>query len=46
MKIDSAEVLICGAWIIGLTIARGLIKSGCKDVIIIEKEETIGKQVI
>jgi len=38
----SAEVVICGAGIIGLTIARELIKSGASDIIIFEKEDGLG----
>jgi L-2-hydroxyglutarate oxidase LhgO len=36
------EVLIVGAGIIGLTIARELLKRGIEDVLIIEKENTLG----
>jgi len=38
-----ADVLICGGGIIGLTIARELIKRGYKNIIILEKEREIGK---
>lgn len=37
-----AEVVICGAGIIGLTIARELIKSGVKDILIFDKEPGLG----
>jgi L-2-hydroxyglutarate oxidase LhgO len=40
---DKAEILICGGGIIGLTIARELLKKGYKNIIIIEKEKKIGK---
>lgn len=39
---QSAEVVICGAGIIGLTIARELVKSGVKDILILDKEPKIG----
>ena len=38
----SADVVICGAGIIGLTIARRLLASGVKDIIIFDKEERPG----
>ena len=38
----SAEVVICGAGIIGLTIARRLVESGAKDIIIFDKEDRPG----
>jgi len=37
-----ANIVICGAGIIGLTIARELIKSGHKDIIIFDKESDTG----
>jgi len=37
-----AEVVICGAGIIGLTIARELVKSGVKNILIIDKEPAVG----
>lgn len=37
------DILICGGGIIGLTIARELIKAGYKNILIIEKENDIGK---
>ena len=37
------DVLICGGGIIGLTIARELLKKGCDNIIILEKEEEIGE---
>ncbi len=40
---NSAEVLICGGGIIGLTVARELLKKGCDNIIILEKEEEIGE---
>ncbi|QJB57920.1 L-2-hydroxyglutarate oxidase [Pseudodesulfovibrio sp. zrk46] len=39
----SAEVIICGGGIIGLTIARELIKTGTSSIIIIDKEEELGR---
>ena len=38
----SAEIVICGAGIIGLTIARELIATGVSDIIIFEKEDGLG----
>lgn len=43
MKIDQAEILIVGAGIIGLTIARELVNRGHGDIVIIEKESELGK---
>lgn len=40
---DKADVLICGGGIIGLTIARTLLRRGFKHIVIIDKEETIGE---
>jgi len=42
-KTDKAEVLICGAGIIGLTIARELLERGCENIVILEKEMEVGK---
>ncbi|MBG0791048.1 MAG: L-2-hydroxyglutarate oxidase [Desulfovibrionaceae bacterium] len=39
----SAHTIICGAGIIGLTIARELLKAGCDDIIIFDKESEPGK---
>lgn len=39
----SAEIVICGAGIIGLTIARKLLESGARDIIIFDKEDGLGK---
>ncbi|WP_207260990.1 L-2-hydroxyglutarate oxidase [Desulfovibrio sp. Huiquan2017] len=38
-----AHTVICGAGIIGLTIARELVKAGCDDVIIFDKEAAPSK---
>lgn len=43
MQIDKAEILIVGAGIIGLTIARELVKAGHSDIVIIEKEPELGR---
>lgn len=43
MFIDKAEILIVGAGIIGLTIARELVKQGHGDIVIIEKEPELGR---
>jgi len=39
---DRADVLIVGAGIIGLTLARRLVMAGCGDVVIVEKEKAPG----
>ena len=39
----SAQFVICGAGIIGLTIARELLASGADSIIIFDKEEAVGK---
>jgi L-2-hydroxyglutarate oxidase LhgO len=39
----NAHTVICGAGILGLTIARELLKVGCDDVIIFDKEPALGK---
>ncbi|MFZ3209053.1 MAG: L-2-hydroxyglutarate oxidase [Geobacteraceae bacterium] len=41
--IDRAEIFIVGAGIIGLTIARELVKAGHGDIVIIEKESELGR---
>lgn len=43
VKYIHGNFLICGAGIIGLTIARELVRKGYEDVIVIEKEDSIGK---
>jgi len=42
MSFDKAEILIVGAGIIGLTIARELVRTGHGDIVIIEKEPELG----
>lgn len=39
----SADFLICGAGIIGLTIARELAKRGAQNIVVLEKEEELGR---
>ncbi|MGE4424176.1 MAG: L-2-hydroxyglutarate oxidase [Pseudodesulfovibrio sp.] len=39
----NARTVICGAGILGLTIARELLKTGCDDIIIFDKEPALGK---
>lgn len=39
---DKADVLICGGGIIGLTIARGLLRKGHENIVILEKEKSLG----
>lgn len=43
MKLDQAEILIVGAGIIGLTIARELVKGGHAGIVIIDKEPELGR---
>jgi L-2-hydroxyglutarate oxidase LhgO len=43
MKTKGADFLICGGGIVGLTLARALVQKGYEDIVIIEKEETLGK---
>ena len=38
----TADVVICGAGILGLTIARELVRSGHNDIIIFDKEDGLG----
>jgi len=38
----AAEIVIIGAGIIGTSIAYHLAKLGCRDVIVLEKKDTIG----
>lgn len=42
MSFDKAEILIVGAGIIGLTVARELVAAGHGDIVIIEKESELG----
>jgi L-2-hydroxyglutarate oxidase LhgO len=43
MILDRAQILIVGAGIIGLTIARELVRAGHGDILIIEKEPELGR---
>ncbi|MCM2358760.1 MAG: FAD-binding oxidoreductase, partial [Geobacteraceae bacterium] len=43
MQLDKAEILIVGAGIIGLTIARELVRAGHGDIVIIDKEPELGR---
>ena len=43
MELAKAEILIVGAGIIGLNIARELVKTGHGDIVIIEKEPELGR---
>ncbi|MDW7972161.1 MAG: FAD-dependent oxidoreductase, partial [Thermodesulfovibrio sp.] len=36
-------IVICGAGITGLSIAREIVRNGIIDITIIEKEQTLGK---
>ncbi|MFW5487504.1 MAG: L-2-hydroxyglutarate oxidase [Desulfovibrio sp.] len=38
-----ANIIICGGGIVGLTIARELLKRGHEDIIVLEKEKSLGK---
>ena len=42
MSFDKAEILIVGAGIVGLTIARELVRTGHRDIVIIDKEPELG----
>lgn len=39
----TSEILICGAGIVGLTLAHSLLKKGIKNITIIEKEKEVGQ---
>ncbi|WFS64043.1 L-2-hydroxyglutarate oxidase [Pseudodesulfovibrio thermohalotolerans] len=39
----SAHTVICGAGILGLTIARELVRAGCDDIIVFDKEPAQGR---
>jgi len=41
--VEDAEILICGGGIIGLTFARELVSRGTSNILILEKEEEIGR---
>ncbi|MDY6934876.1 MAG: FAD-dependent oxidoreductase [Spirochaetota bacterium] len=41
-RIATADILICGGGIIGLTITRELLKKGYENIVLIDKEEEIG----
>ena len=43
MNNASADILICGGGIIGLTVARELVRAGRTDIVIIEKERALGE---
>jgi (S)-2-hydroxyglutarate dehydrogenase len=43
MPLDKANILIAGAGIIGLTIARELVAAGHGDIVIVEKEPELGR---
>ena len=43
MTLDNAEILIAGAGIIGLTIARELVNKGYGEIVIVEKEPELGR---
>jgi len=43
MATQGADVLIVGAGIIGLTIARELLSRGARDILVLEKENGLGK---
>jgi len=40
---DRAEILIAGAGIVGLTLARELVKTGHGDIVVIDKEPELGR---
>lgn len=43
MSFDNADILIVGAGIIGLTIARELVRTGHEGIVIIDKEPELGR---
>ena len=43
MSFEKAEILIVGAGIIGLTLARELVRTGHGDIVIIDKETELGR---
>jgi L-2-hydroxyglutarate oxidase LhgO len=43
MKLSGADFLICGGGIIGLTIARELVRKGFDNIVVLEKEECLGR---
>ena len=43
MSIERADVVIVGGGIVGLTIARVLVARGVRDVVVLEKEPTLGR---
>lgn len=43
MREAGADFLICGGGIVGLTVARALLEKGYGNILIIEKEEALGK---
>src|SRR5574341_1969705 len=43
MEIQKAAVVICRGGILGLTIARELIRQGADNIILLEKEDDLGK---
>lgn len=40
---EQADILICGAGIVGLTIAKALLERGAENVLILEKERSLGQ---
>ena len=42
MKRNQCQILLVGAGITGLTIARELVQRGIGDIVILEKETTLG----
>ncbi len=43
MPRDNADILIVGAGIIGLTIAQELVRKGCENIILLDKEKHLAK---
>ncbi len=37
------DIVICGAGVLGLTLARELVRRGASDVLLLEKEQTLGR---
>jgi len=41
--VEQADILICGAGVVGLTIAKVLLERGVENVVILEKEHGLGQ---
>jgi L-2-hydroxyglutarate oxidase LhgO len=43
MLMEQADILICGGGIIGLTLARELVSRGAENIVVLEKEDELGR---